>query len=196
MSEQDTSKKPGFWKRLTSGLARTATSLTQGITDLVTKRKLDDETLEDLEDILIRADLGTDTAVRIVAAVAKGRYDQAIDPEEVKALIAAEVEQILQPVAQPLVVDGSKRPYIVLMVGVNGSGKTTTIGKLAAQWRAEGKKVVLAAGDTFRAAAIEQLKVWVNAPGQPSSRVSRGRMRRVWRMMPSSPRASRGPMCC
>lgn len=165
MSEQDGSKKPGFWKRLTSGLARTASSLTQGITDLVTKRKLDAETLEELEDILIRADLGTDTAVRIVAAVAKGRYDQAIDPEEVKALIAAEVEQILQPVAQPLVVDGSKRPYVVLMVGVNGSGKTTTIGKLAAQWRAEGKKVVLAAGDTFRAAAIEQLKVWGERTG-------------------------------
>ncbi|MGQ3675421.1 signal recognition particle-docking protein FtsY [Xanthobacter sp. TB0139] len=166
MSEQDgTKKKPGFWKRLTSGLARTATSLTQGITDLVTKRKLDDETLEELEDILIRADLGTDTSVRIVAAVAKGRYEQSIDPEEVKALIASEAEKILEPVAKPLTVDSSKRPYIVLMVGVNGSGKTTTIGKLASQWRAEGKKVVLAAGDTFRAAAIEQLKVWGDRTG-------------------------------
>ena len=152
--------KKGFWSRLVSGLSRTAGGLTQGITDLVTKRKLDEETLEELEDLLIRADLGTDTAMRIVAAVAKGRHDKMISPEEVKALIAAEVETILAPVAKPLVIDTAHKPFVVLMVGVNGSGKTTTIGKLAAQWRAEGRKVVLAAGDTFRAAAIEQLKVW------------------------------------
>ncbi|MFS8036921.1 signal recognition particle-docking protein FtsY [Xanthobacter sp. AM11] len=150
----------GFWSRLASGLARTASSLGQGITDLVTKRKLDAETLEDLEDILIRADLGTETAARIVAAVAKGRHDKMIEPSEVKGLIAAEVEAILAPVARPLVVDAAARPFVVLMVGVNGSGKTTTIGKLASQWVGEGRKVVLAAGDTFRAAAIEQLKVW------------------------------------
>jgi len=115
--------------------------------------------------ILIRADLGTATAARIVAAVGKGRHEKMIAPDEVKALIAQEVEAILAPVAKPLVVDGAQKPFILLMVGVNGSGKTTTIGKLAAQWRAEGRKVVLAAGDTFRAAAIEQLKVWGERTG-------------------------------
>ncbi|MFG1420381.1 signal recognition particle-docking protein FtsY [Roseixanthobacter liquoris] len=152
--------KTSFWRRLTSGLARTASSLTQGITDLVSKRKLDAETLEELEDILIRADLGTATAARIVTEVGRGRHDKMIGADEVKGLIAAEVESILAPVAKPLVIDGAQKPFIILMVGVNGSGKTTTIGKLAAQWKGEGRKVVLAAGDTFRAAAIEQLKVW------------------------------------
>ena len=166
MSESGTPEKKGFWKRLTSGLARTAQSLTQGITDLVTKRKLDTATLEDLEDILIRADLGTATAARIVEEVGRGRHDKMISADEVKELIAAEVETILSPVAKPLVVDtAAHKPFILLMVGVNGSGKTTTIGKLAAQWRAEGRKVVLAAGDTFRAAAIEQLKVWGERTG-------------------------------
>ncbi|MFG1378175.1 signal recognition particle-docking protein FtsY [Xanthobacter autotrophicus] len=152
--------KKGFWSRLAAGLARTASSLGQGITDLVSKRKLDADTLEELEDVLIRADLGVETAMRIVESVGKGRHDKMISPEEVKTLIAEEVERILAPVAKPLVVDTAHKPFVVLMVGVNGSGKTTTIGKLAAQWRTEGKKVVLAAGDTFRAAAIEQLKVW------------------------------------
>ncbi|MFG1425009.1 signal recognition particle-docking protein FtsY [Roseixanthobacter glucoisosaccharinicivorans] len=152
--------KTSFWRRLTSGLARTASSLTQGITDLVSKRKLDADTLEELEDILIRADLGTATAARIVEAVGRGRHDKMIGADEVKSLIAAEVETILAPVARPLVIDGAQKPFIILMVGVNGSGKTTTIGKLAAQWKGEGRKVMLAAGDTFRAAAIEQLKVW------------------------------------
>ncbi|BAF89706.1 cell division transporter substrate-binding protein [Azorhizobium caulinodans ORS 571] len=160
MSETSPPEKPGFWRRLTSGLARTATSLTQGITDLVTKRKLDAETLEELEDLLIRADLGTATAARIVEAVGKGRHDKMIAPDEVKGLIASEVEEILGPVAKPFVPDAGQKPFVVLMVGVNGSGKTTTIGKLAAQWRSEGKRLTLAAGDTFRAAAIEQLKVW------------------------------------
>ncbi|MCG5235519.1 signal recognition particle-docking protein FtsY [Xanthobacter oligotrophicus] len=158
-SEPQPAKK-GFWSRLAEGLARTASNLGQGITDLVSKRKLDADTLEELEDVLIRADLGVETSMRIVETVGKGRHDKMISPEEVKRLIAEEVERILIPVAQPLVVDTAHKPFVVLMVGVNGSGKTTTIGKLAAQWRTEGKKVVLAAGDTFRAAAIEQLKVW------------------------------------
>nr|WP_272904320.1 signal recognition particle-docking protein FtsY [Xanthobacter agilis] len=164
-AEAKPAAKKSFWARLTSGLARTASSLGQGITDLVSKRKLDAETLEDLEDILIRADLGVETATRIVEAVGKGRHDKMISPEEVKGLIAVEVERILEPVAKPLVVDVLHRPFVVLMVGVNGSGKTTTIGKLAAQWRHEGKKVVLAAGDTFRAAAVDQLKVWGQRTG-------------------------------
>ncbi|MFG1263774.1 signal recognition particle-docking protein FtsY [Xanthobacter aminoxidans] len=157
--------RKGFWSRLASGLARTASSLGQGITDLVSKRKLDAATLEELEEVLIRADLGVETSMRIVEDVGRGRHDKMISAEEVKSLIAAEVERILAPVATPLVVDTAHKPFILLMVGVNGSGKTTTIGKLASQWRAEGRKVVLAAGDTFRAAAIEQLKVWGERTG-------------------------------
>ncbi len=158
-------EKRSFWSRLTSGLSRTAASLTQGITDLVSKRKLDAGTLEELEDILIRADLGVSVSARIVEQVGKGRHDKMIAPEEVKGLIAAEVESILAPVALPLAIDRSHKPFVLLMVGVNGSGKTTTIGKLASQWRSEGLKVMLAAGDTFRAAAIEQLKVWGERTG-------------------------------
>jgi fused signal recognition particle receptor len=122
--------------------------------------------IEEIEDLLIRADLGLDVALRIAAAVGEGRYDAAIAPDEVKAIIAAEVEKALVPVAKPLVPDHQK-PFVVLVVGVNGSGKTTTIGKLAARWKQDGKRVMLAAGDTFRAAAIEQLKIWSTRAGVP-----------------------------
>lgn len=157
--------KRSWWRRLTEGLSRTSSALTTGITDLFTKRKLDATTLEDLEDILIQADLGLATSARIAKAVGEGRYDKQIAPEEVRSILAREVEQILTPVARPLAIDTAKKPFVVLMVGVNGSGKTTTIGKLAAKFRAEGKSVMLAAGDTFRAAAIEQLKVWGERTG-------------------------------
>ncbi|SIR37761.1 signal recognition particle-docking protein FtsY [Bosea sp. TND4EK4] len=157
--------KRSWWRRLTEGLSRTSSALTTGITDLFTKRKLDAGTLEDLEDILIQADLGLATSARIAKAVGEGRYDKQIDPAEVKAILAREVETILTPVARPLPIDATKKPFVVLMVGVNGSGKTTTIGKLAAKFRAEGKSVMLAAGDTFRAAAIEQLRVWGERTG-------------------------------
>ncbi len=157
--------KRSWWRRLTEGLSRTSSALTTGITDLFTKRKLDAGTLEDLEDILIQADLGLATSAKIAKAVGDGRYDKQIEPAEVKAILAREVETILLPVAQPLVIDATKKPFVLLMVGVNGSGKTTTIGKLAAKFRAEGKSVMLAAGDTFRAAAIEQLRVWGERTG-------------------------------
>jgi fused signal recognition particle receptor len=157
--------KRSWWRRLTEGLSRTSSALTTGITDLFTKRKLDAGTLEDLEDILIQADLGLATAARVAKAVGEGRYDKQIEPSEVKAILAREVEAILTPVALPLAIDATKKPFVILMVGVNGSGKTTTIGKLAAKFRAEGKSVMLAAGDTFRAAAIEQLKVWGERTG-------------------------------
>lgn len=163
--DETAGSRPGFWKRLTQGLTRTASNLSTGITDLFTKRKLDATTLEDLEDILIRADLGVETSARIAEAVGKGRYEKGIDPEEVRALVAAEIEAVLKPVATPLVFATDAKPFVLLMVGVNGSGKTTTIGKLASTLRAQGKKVVLAAGDTFRAAAIEQLKVWADRTG-------------------------------
>ncbi|MCU4182626.1 signal recognition particle-docking protein FtsY [Bosea sp. BH3] len=157
--------KRSWWRRLTEGLSRTSSALTTGITDLFTKRKLDAGTLEDLEDILIQADLGLATSARIAKAVGEGRYDKQIEPSEVKAILAREVETILGPVALPLAIDATKKPFVILMVGVNGSGKTTTIGKLAAKLRAEGKSVMLAAGDTFRAAAIEQLRVWGERTG-------------------------------
>ena len=149
-----------WFQRLKSGLSRSSTSIGRGIGDIFTKRKLDAGALDDLEDVLIQADLGLGAATRIRDAIARGRYDKGIDPEEVKAVLASEVERALAPVARPLLIDPSKRPFVILIVGVNGSGKTTTIGKLAAKFRAEGLRVMLAAGDTFRAAAIEQLRVW------------------------------------
>ena len=152
--------KRTWFQRLKAGLTLSSNSIGRGVTDIFTRRKLDADALDDLEDVLIQADLGLNAATRIREAIGRGRYEKGITPEEVKAVLAAEVERTLAPVARPLEVDASKRPFVILVVGVNGSGKTTTIGKLAAQFRAEGKTIVLAAGDTFRAAAIEQLRVW------------------------------------
>jgi fused signal recognition particle receptor len=156
--------KQSWWQRLSGGLKRSSSSIGGAISDLVSKRKLDAATIEELEELLIRADLGVDVAGRIAAAVGEGRYDKTVSADEVKAILAAEVEKVLAPVAQPLVIAGAK-PFVILVVGVNGSGKTTTIGKLAARLRAEGRSVMLAAGDTFRAAAIEQLKIWGQRTG-------------------------------
>jgi fused signal recognition particle receptor len=152
--------KQSWWRRLSDGLKRTSSSLGSAVADLVTKRKLDRAMLDDIEDVLVRADLGTDVAARISAAVGEGRYDKAISADEVKSVVASEVEKVLSAVAKPLAIDGARKPFVILVVGVNGSGKTTTIGKLAARFGAEGRKVMLAAGDTFRAAAVEQLKIW------------------------------------
>jgi fused signal recognition particle receptor len=152
--------KQNWWRRLSEGLKRTSSSIGTAVSDLVIKRKLDRAMLEDIEDVLLRADLGTEVASRIATAVGVNRYDKSISADEVKAVVAAEVDKVLAPVARPLVIDPTKKPFVILVVGVNGSGKTTTIGKLAAKFSAEGRKVMLAAGDTFRAAAIEQLKVW------------------------------------
>jgi fused signal recognition particle receptor len=154
------SQKKSWWRRLRDGLARSSSSIAQGISDIFTKRKLSADTLEDLEDVLVRADLGVSVAARIAKAVGKGRYDKQIAPDEVRAILAEEVERVLDPVALPLEIDAGQKPFVILVVGVNGSGKTTTIGKLAKKFTDEGKTLILAAGDTFRAAAIEQLKVW------------------------------------
>jgi fused signal recognition particle receptor len=159
--------KANWWQRLKTGLARSSSSIGQGISDLFTKRKLDAQSLEELEDVLIRADLGLAVASRIVETVGKSRYEKDISAEDVKAILAAEVTRVLAPVAAPLIIDDSKKPFVLLMVGVNGAGKTTTIGKLAAKFSAEGRKVMLAAGDTFRAAAIEQLQIWGTRTGAP-----------------------------
>ena len=149
-----------WFDRLRSGLSRSSQQLTTGITGVFTKRRLDRETLEDFEDLLLKADLGVPTAARIADALGGERLDRDIGPEEVRAVLAGEVEKVLAPVAKPLSVEPGAAPFVILMVGVNGTGKTTTIGKLAARFRGEGHQVMLAAGDTFRAAAIEQLKIW------------------------------------
>jgi fused signal recognition particle receptor len=154
------SEKVSWWRRLSNGLKRTSTSLGTAVADLVTKRKLDRAMLDEIEDVLLRADLGTEVAARITNAVGTGRYDKAISADDVKAVVAVEVEKVLGPVAKPLAIDSAHAPFVILVVGVNGSGKTTTIGKLAAKLAAEGRTVMLAAGDTFRAAAIEQLQIW------------------------------------
>ncbi len=157
---------PKSWfQRLKSGLTRTSSKLTDGITGLFTKRKLDGATLEDLEDLLIQADLGIETSGRIIDRISKGRFEKGISADDVREILASEVEAVLAPVAKPLEVSSANRPHVILVVGVNGGGKTTTIGKLAARFRSEGKSVLLAAGDTFRAAAIDQLKVWGERTG-------------------------------
>ncbi|MBJ6128192.1 signal recognition particle-docking protein FtsY [Microvirga splendida] len=158
---------PNWWQRLTDGMRRTSSSLSDSVTGLFTKRRLDAATLEELEDALVQADLGVPTAMRITEAISAGRYNKEISPQEVKTILAGEVEKTLQPVAQPLIVDRSHKPFVILMIGVNGAGKTTTIGKLSQKFRSQGLKVMLAAGDTFRAAAIEQLKVWGERVGAP-----------------------------
>lgn len=130
------------------------------------RRALDDDMLEELEDMLVQADLGVETALRISANIAEGRMGKRVSSTELKELLAAEITRIMTPVARPLPIY-PKKPQVVLVVGVNGAGKTTTIGKLASQFRAAGKSVVIAAGDTFRAAAVEQLQVWGDRAGVP-----------------------------
>jgi fused signal recognition particle receptor len=157
--------KKSWYQRLRDGLTKTSSQLTEGITGVFTKRKLDAATLEELEDLLIQADLGVDSASRITDKLSEGRYNKEISPAEVSAVLADEVEAVLKPVAKPLAIDDTHKPHVILVVGVNGSGKTTTIGKLASIFAKEGKRVMLAAGDTFRAAAIEQLKIWGERTG-------------------------------
>lgn len=153
--------------KLNEGLAKSSSKIVAGIGDILTKKKLDDAALAELEDLLISADLGTATAGRLTQALAKNRFGRDITPEEVREFFAADIRRILEPVARPLVIDPDHKPFVVLVVGVNGAGKTTTIGKIAHQLTADGKKVSMAAGDTFRAAAVEQLKVWGARAGTP-----------------------------
>tara|TARA_R110000868_G_scaffold25196_1_gene98330 strand:+ start:11603 stop:12538 length:936 start_codon:yes stop_codon:yes gene_type:complete len=164
MSEEG---KRNWFARLKDGLKRSSSKLTTGIADIFTKRRLDDEALEEFEDLLITSDLGVATAAKLSAELAKTRFDKEVDSAEIQEFIADEVAKILEPVAKPLVIDPGKKPHVVLVVGVNGSGKTTTIGKLAKTYRDQGLKVMMAAGDTFRAAAVEQLKVWGERTGCP-----------------------------
>jgi fused signal recognition particle receptor len=154
-----------WWQRLAGGLKRSSSALGGAIAHVVAKRQLDAATIDEIEDELIRADLGAETAGRIATELRYGRFDAAITPDGIKAVVAAEVEKVLAGVAQPLAIDPAIKPFVILVAGVNGSGKTTTIGKLAAKLRAEGRTVMLAAGDTFRAAAIDQLKIWAERSG-------------------------------
>jgi len=157
----------GWFGRMKVGLAKSSSRLTQGLGDLFTKRRLDDEALEDLEDLLITADLGVNTATKVTGLLSKTRLGQDITADEIKTILADEITRILEPVAKPLEIDPARKPHVVLVVGVNGAGKTTTIGKLAMQHKQAGRSVTLAAGDTFRAAAVEQLKVWGERTGCP-----------------------------
>ena len=163
--EPEAGTSRSWFQRLKTGLTRTSSRLTEGITGLFTKRKLDGATLEDLEDLLIQADLGVETSGRIIERISKGRFEKGISADDVREILASEVEAVLAPVATPLVIGPDRQPHVILVVGVNGGGKTTTIGKLARRFKSEGRTVMLAAGDTFRAAAIDQLKVWGERTG-------------------------------
>jgi fused signal recognition particle receptor len=155
----------GLFSRLKEGLSRSTQKLSGGITSVFVKRRLDNEALEELEELLIASDLGTDAATRVITAFRRSRFGKEVTDTEVKLALAEEIAAILEPVATPLDLDTTLRPHVILVVGVNGTGKTTTIGKLAASFRSNGKKVVIAAGDTFRAAAVEQLQIWGERTG-------------------------------
>jgi fused signal recognition particle receptor len=156
-----------FLSRLREGLSRSSARLGEGIGAIFTKRRLDETAVAELEELLIGADLGASTAAKLSAEFARTRFGKEVTPDEVRHALARDIARILEPVARPLAVDTARRPHLVLVVGVNGSGKTTTIGKLAKLFRDEGRKVVLAAGDTFRAAGVEQLKIWGERVGAP-----------------------------
>ncbi|HXP05225.1 MAG TPA: signal recognition particle-docking protein FtsY [Stellaceae bacterium] len=161
MSEE----RRGWFARLRAGLSKSSSALTEGINQIFLRRRLDDAALDELEELLIASDMGVGVAEEVVEVLRRTRFNQEVSPEEVRAALAAEVARLIEPVAKPLRYDPAKKPFVILVVGVNGSGKTTTIGKLARQYRDEGRRVVLVAGDTFRAAAVEQLQVWGQRTG-------------------------------
>jgi fused signal recognition particle receptor len=153
-------ERVGWFARLRAGLSKSSSRLTEGINAIFTRRRLDDEALGELEELLIASDMGVGVSEEVVAALRRTRFNQEVSPEEVRAALAAEITRLIEPVMKPLRLDPARKPQVILVVGVNGSGKTTTIGKLARQYRDAGHRVVLAAGDTFRAAAVEQLQIW------------------------------------
>ena len=163
MSETSTS----WLSRLSAGLSRTSRRLSDGITGIFTRRTLDDEALQELEDLLIGSDLGVETAAQLAARLAETRFGKEVDPDEVREALAEDIARILQPIAVPLKIDTVRKPHVILVVGVNGTGKTTTIAKLAKEISADGSTVILAAGDTFRAAGVSQLELWGERIGCP-----------------------------
>ncbi|MGH6870758.1 MAG: signal recognition particle-docking protein FtsY [Rhizomicrobium sp.] len=156
---------PTFLERLKSGLARSTGALGENLGAVFTKTKLDAASVAQLQEALVRADLGAGLAARLAADFAKGRYDKEISESEIRSVLAGEIAKVLAPVQKPLIIQRAHRPFVVLVAGVNGTGKTTTVGKMAKRLAGEGAKVVLAAGDTFRAAAIEQLQIWGKRSG-------------------------------
>lgn len=163
----ETLQKKGWLTRLKEGLQKSSTKLGEDIVALVKKRPLDQETLEALEEVLLISDLGVETSVRLIEDLRKDRFNQEVSEEEVRTFLARRLEDLLRPVARPFDLNETAKPHVCLVVGVNGSGKTTTIGKLAMRWAQRGKKVRMAAGDTFRAAAVEQLQIWGKRAGVP-----------------------------
>ncbi len=157
----------GWLSRLRAGLSKSTDRLVGGIAAVFARGRLDAEALSSLEDVLITADIGPATAARLAGSLGARRFERDVTAEDIRAALAEDIAEILEPVAQPLTIDPAHRPHVVLVIGVNGTGKTTTIGKLAHALRQDGKKVVLAAGDTFRAAAVEQLKIWGERTGSP-----------------------------
>ncbi len=157
----------GWLGRLSAGLARSSARLAGGIGGIFAGRRLDDATLGELEDLLIGADLGVAAAAQLTEALSRRRVEKDLGGEEIRALLAADIAHILDPVAVPLTVDAGNRPHVVLVVGVNGTGKTTTVGKLAKWLQGEGRRVMMAAGDTFRAAGVSQLELWGERVGCP-----------------------------
>jgi fused signal recognition particle receptor len=157
----------GILSRLKEGLSRSTQKISDGITAVFKKRRLDEAALEELEDLLISADLGAEVAARVIAAFRRTRFGKEVTDEEIKDALSDEIAAILAPVARPFLPDPAKKPHVVLVVGVNGTGKTTTIGKLALQYKEQDKRAVLVAGDTFRAAAVEQLQIWGERVGAP-----------------------------
>jgi len=153
-------KKRGFFSRLVSGLSKSSSKLGESVTAIFTKRKLDREALDELEDLLIASDLGTAAALRVTDRLARDRFDKEITDEEVRETLAEVICETLQPLEKPLQLTGTDGPHVILFVGVNGSGKTTTLGKIAVKLKRDGRDPILVAGDTFRAAAIEQVSVW------------------------------------
>ena len=157
----------GFLARLKAGLRRTSNSLTGGIGAIFTGRRLDDDALEELEELLIAGDLGAATAAELTAELAQQRFGKEVTAAEVRRVLADQIADLLAPVEGALAIDGDAKPHVILVAGVNGTGKTTTIGKLAQRFSRDGKRVMLVAGDTFRAAAVEQLTIWGERAGAP-----------------------------
>ncbi len=156
-----------WFERMRLGFQKTSDRLGDNLTGLITRASLDEETLDDIEEALIASDLGPATAAKVRTRLASERFERGLDDSTVRAVVAEELEKILSPVAEPLEIDAFPRPQVILVVGVNGTGKTTTIAKLAHLFQEQDYSVLLAAGDTFRAAAIEQLRIWADRAGVP-----------------------------
>jgi len=172
--EKDPKKKKNWFQKLKTGLFKSSEKISQGVKKIFVNKKLDIQTLNDLEELLIMADLGPSAAEKLTAELANEKFDKNIKPEEVKTFLAKKIEETLVDVAKPLILNNSKTPSVVLVVGVNGTGKTTTIGKLAYQYSNEGKKIMIAACDTFRAAAVEQLQIWAERSNAEFVKSSQG----------------------